>query len=291
MMNIALIGCGKMGSALATRIIQAGLPLIVHNRTPEKCQPLVDLGAELANSLQDAVKNADIVITSLYDDNSVLETTQHFVKCLKPGTIHMSTSTVSPSTSNLLQKLHEEKASHYIAANVLGVPKAALAGKLTTLVAGNNDAIEKCRFIFETYSEKILVIGKNAGDANVIKISLNYIILTSLELISELYVYSERNGLNLDIIHDFLMNFYAHPAIKLYIEKIKKRDFDQVNFDMRGGIKDLNIFQKSFADSGVVPELANIVCGRMIAALAQGLEKKDWSAIYEVVRRESGLEK
>ena len=83
---------------------------------------------------------------------------------------------------------------------------------------------------------------------------------------------------------------YGHPAFKRYIDKIYDRDFDEVNFDMIGGNKDISVFQEAFARVGVVPDFGNIIKSRFISALAHGMENKDWSGIYEIVRSQAGLE-
>jgi 3-hydroxyisobutyrate dehydrogenase-like beta-hydroxyacid dehydrogenase len=290
--KILLVGLGKMGAALATRILQGGFSLTVYNRSKGKAESLVAMGATEAMSLSDAVAVADIVITCLLDDAAVLSVTTGeagVLRHLKKGGVHVGTSTILPETSTQLSALHVEQGSFYVAANVLGVPKVALAGKLTSLVAGDAEAIKKVESVLKTYSENIMLVGDQPANANVMKVSVNYMLITVIELISELYVYSEKNNVDVSFIQGILHNIFAHPAPKLYIDKIKNRDFDEVNFDMRGGAKDVAIFQKAFAHSGVSPELANVVSGRFIAALAQGMEKKDWSGIYEIIRAEAGL--
>lgn len=80
-----------------------------------------------------------------------------------------------------------------------------------------------------------------------------------------------------------------HPAVHVYIDKIYHRDFDQVNFDMKGGNKDIHLFQKAFLDVGVIPDLATVFESKVTEALANRMENKDWSAVSEIVRRRSGL--
>jgi 3-hydroxyisobutyrate dehydrogenase-like beta-hydroxyacid dehydrogenase len=211
------------------------------------------------------------------------------LKYLKPGSIHIATATILPSTTQKLYELHKEHKVYYIAANVLGIPKVALAGKLTTFVAGDQSIIEKIQNILQTFAANIINVGNDPTHANVMKISANYILMTNLELISELYVYAEKNNMDLKILQEFLHNVYALPAAKLYIDKIKDRNFNEVNFDMHGGAKDVNVFQKAFSEAGVVPALAYVANSRFIAALANGMENKDWSAIYEIVRAQAGF--
>ena len=290
MKKITLIGLGKMGSALAKRILHAGFPLTVYNRTIEKIAPISELGAVAATSLQDAVSDADIVITSLLDDQAVLGITDGILAFLKTGAIHIGTSTILPKTAILLAELHQQRNCFYIAAPVLGVPKVANAGQLMTLCAGPQQQIEQVQSILESFSAQVLNLGEKVASANVLKICMNYSVVSAIELISELYAFAEKSGVETAIIQEALHHIYAHPGIKLYIDKIHDRDFDQVNFDMRGGNKDIALFQQAFTEAGVIPDIANAIKGKFTQALAQGMENKDWSAVSEIVRSRAGLE-
>jgi len=291
-MNVALIGLGKMGTVLGQRILLGNFPLTVYNRTAIKMQPLTHLGAKGAQTTQEAVQNADVVITCLFDDAAVLETVQGkqgFLSALKPNAIHIGTSTILPQTSKILSQLHKEQGSIYIAANVLGVPKVAQKGELTTIVAGDKQTIEKLTGLFHSYSSTIIHVGIEPFHANVVKICMNYLLASAIETMGEIYTFAEKNTVDLNIIHTLFHNVFAHPAFKLYIDKIKARNFEEVNFSLDGGFKDLRLFQTAFADARVVPDVANILMNKFLIALAQGMETKDWSAVTEVTRQQSGL--
>ena len=289
-MKVTLIGLGKMGSVLASRLLLAKVDLTVFNRTKEKMQPVIKAGAKGADSLKDAVKEADIVVTCLLDDQAVLATADEFLPFLPPGSIHIGTSTILPETSKELFELHQNKKSIYIAGNVLGVPKAAEKGALTSFVAGDADAIEKCKFIFQAYSAKILNVGSKPYEANVIKICMNYLLVSTIETMGELYTFAEKSEVDINIVNTLFHSVFAHPAFQLYVDKIKDRTFDDVNFELTGGFKDLSLFQQAFADARVVPDIANVIKDKFIIALAHHMEKKDWSAITEITRKLANLE-
>ncbi|HHF7365455.1 TPA: NAD(P)-dependent oxidoreductase [Legionella bozemanae] len=289
-MNITLIGLGKMGSVLAQRLLAADFNLTVFNRTAEKMIPLVKAGAKGADTIEEAVKDAKIIITCLLDDNAVLETVKSFVPMLSPQAIHIGASTILPETSKKLSALHEKQGSTYLAANVLGVPKVAARGELTTLVAGQKEIIEQCKPIFAAYSIKVISVGSQPFQANVIKICMNYFLVTAIEAMGELYAFAEKSEVDTSILNTLFHSVFAHPAFQLYVDKIKERDFDDVNFDMKGGLKDLNLFQQAFAQVGVVPDIANIIKDKFIIALAHHMDSKDWSGITEITRLQSNIE-
>ncbi len=291
-MKITLVGLGKMGSVLATRLLFANFDLTVFNRTHAKMQPLIEAGAKGADILKDSVNNSDVVITCLLDDEAVLESVageNGFISAMKPNAIHLGTSTILPATSQKLTQLHKTHGSIYLAGNVLGVPKAAKDGQLTTIVAGDPDAIEQCKPIFSAYSAKMINVGTEAYQANVVKICMNYFLVTVIETLGELYTFGEKSGVDLDILQALFHSIFAHPAFQLYVDKIKSRNFDDVNFDLKGGFKDINLFQKAFADVHVVPDMANVIQAKFISALAYNMGQKDWSSFTEMTRLQANL--
>lgn len=292
-MKVTLIGLGKMGSVLAKRLLLAHYDLTVFNRTVEKMRPLIDAGATGAASLTEAVAGADIIISCLLDDQAVLQTfteAEGFLSFLKPRSIHINTATILPETSKKLADLHQQKETIYLAGNVLGVPKVAELGELTTIVAGNANAIEKCKPLFQAYSSKIINVGTEPYQANVVKICMNYLLITTIEAMGELYTFAEKSGVDVNIINILLHSVFAHPSFKLYIDKIKMRDFEEVNFDLKGGNKDISLFQQAFAKAGVVPDIANVIRDKFIIALAHHMENQDWSAVTEITRKQANLD-
>lgn len=288
-MNIAFIGLGKMGSAMVERLLSANFKVTVFNRTASKATPLVALGASLAPTIAQAVEHADVVMSCLLNDEAVLEMANEAVHHMKPKAIHMCISTILPDTSEQLKALHEHYQSNFVSAVVLGIPKVVQKGESTVFCAGEEHNLKLVWPLLQSFSANVFPLGDNIKAANIMKICLNYSLATALELISELYTFAEKSGLDTEVVKKGLHQIYGHPAFKLYIDKIHARDFNDVNFSMLGGNKDLTIFQEAFARVGVVPELGNVIKGRFISALAQGMEEKDWSGIYEVVRNESGL--
>lgn len=104
---------------MAASIQRAGYGLVVYNRTQQKMQPLVESGARAARSPREAAAAGDIVITCLMDDSSVLENVtgeDGILAGMRPGAIHIGTSTITPKGSKQLAELHTAHGSYYVAA-------------------------------------------------------------------------------------------------------------------------------------------------------------------------------
>ncbi len=288
-MKTTLIGLGKMGTAVAERLLSVGHEVRIYNRTQTKMEPLLALGAIASDSINQAVKDAEIVMTVLLDDQAVLDVTNELVQNMRPNAIHIGLATILPDTAKNLAEKHKLHNSHYISATVLGVPAVAKQGKLTTFCAGSDAQLTKVMPLLEAISQEVIALGEQIFAPNVMKICMNYSLITTIELISELYVFAEKSGLATEVVQTALHKIYGHPAFKRYVDKIHERNFDEVNFDMIGGNKDVKIFQEAFYKVGLSPEIGNIVRARFVSALAQQMYNKDWSGIYEIIRAEAGL--
>jgi len=292
-MKVTVIGLGKMGSAMAKRIVQGGFDVTLYNRTPQKMAPLIQLGAKGADSIAQAVASADVVISSLFDDQALCDVCQAphgLIASLPSQAVHISTATILPATAQLIANAHADAGKQYVSAAVLGIPAVALAGNMQSFCAGTAQAQASVLPVLKSFCQEVNNLGTNPQAPLVMKVGLNYALITSLELISELYVFFEKSGVDTALMQEGLHQIYGHPGYKRYVDKIKERDFDHVNFDMLGGLKDASVFQKAFTDAGVAPRLGDLVKGRFISAVSNQMAHKDWSAIYDIVRQEAGLE-
>jgi 3-hydroxyisobutyrate dehydrogenase-like beta-hydroxyacid dehydrogenase len=289
-MKIAFIGLGNMGSGIAGCILKNGFDLVVYNRTREKMEPFLAKGAKGGSDLKDTVKDADVVITMLMDDKSVLDSVKTFVGSMKPGTIHIGLTTVSPECADEVAKLHTDSGTIYIAGPVVGRPNAAAAGELLTFLAGAKTAVDKATPVCRAYAKKVVYVSARHGAANTLKLCVNYTIISIIETFSEAFAFADKAGANLDSLKDFLEEAMGHPALKMYAGKLRARDFaGRGGFAMSGGLKDVTLMLKASGAIGVDFEIGKIIKRKMETAVANGMGEQDWSSIYEITRKNSGL--
>ena len=290
--RVAFIGLGNMGTGMASRILKSGYDLTVWNRTAAKADPLVAAGAKLAPAASAAAKDADLVITSLMDDASVLDMVNgELLKVMKPGAIHLCVTTISPECSDELSELHKNAGTRYLAGPVIGRPDAAAAGRLVTYLAGTHDAVETVKPVCDSYAMLTFEISDRPSVANCMKLVVNYAGASIIEILGETYAFAEKSGVDLAYVQRFFQMALAHPAMKMYAAKARKRDYkDDVGFAMSAGLKDVRLMLSAAGQAGVGFEIGKIIERKMLAALDSDLATADWSATCEVTRRESGLE-
>jgi len=288
-LSVACIGLGRMGSGIARNIQNAGLPLTVFNRTAEKMKLLVETGATGAHTAREAAAAADIVVTNLMDDASVLGAMlgeNGILAGMRPGAIHIGTTTISPALSTELRELHRANGSHYVAGPVAGRPDAAAAGKLFTFVAGKPEWLERCRPVMNAYANRIIPMGEDPAIAMSMKLVGNFMVASLIELIGEAYVFAESRGVDPSILTAMFNQFM--PAAAEYVDRICRRDFDRAGFTLDGGTKDVTLILQAAAEVRAPLSYASIVRDKCLAAQARGLGHLDWSVLTETSRIDAG---
>src|SRR5258708_39479918 len=136
--TVGFIGLGGMGLAMPTNLLKAGFGLRVYNRTAEKARPLLEQVARIARTPAEAVEPGGIVVTMVSDDRAVEEVTlgaNGLLGRLGDG-IHLSMSTIAPSTARRLAGLHGERGGRYVASPVFRKPEGAARAKLWIATSG-----------------------------------------------------------------------------------------------------------------------------------------------------------
>ena len=291
--NVGVIGLGRMGTEIAKNIIKSGFNLVVYNRTADNTHALAEAGAIVTASPKEAASKSDVILTSLRDDAALLEVVngeKGILSSLRPGTIHIGTSTISPSLSTTLDGMHDAQGSLYLAAPVLGNPAAAKEGKLTTFVAGDNTAIKSCKRLLNSYCQRVIEVGNEHAKANILKLSANYVMLTILDVMGQVYALAEKSNIDLQLVNELLEMIFAYPGLKQYAKRIRTRDFDNVGFDLLSAFKDVQLILQASSDVRVPLSYANNIKDKYIAAIANDMDKKDWISIYHITRMLAGLE-
>jgi 3-hydroxyisobutyrate dehydrogenase-like beta-hydroxyacid dehydrogenase len=178
------------------------------------------------------------VISSVADDASlqgVVSGPDGVLAGLRPGAIHVGTSTVSPDLSDELAALHAAAGGRYLAGPVVGRVPAAEAAQLVTFVAGDAEAIEAVRAVITTYAPRMLVVGERQSQAAVAKLIANFLGASGMDLIGQSLAWAEKSGLPPALVPQMLSGFFGNPATREYIAKIGERDFDTSASRRRAG--------------------------------------------------------
>ncbi len=288
-LTIACIGLGRIGAGIARNVQASGCRFVVYNRTAEKMEPFAAAGAEAARTAREAAMKADVVITSLMDDNSVFDTLLGDVGILaaiRRGAIHIGTSTISPRASVRIAQLHNELGSHYLAAPVAGRPNAAAAGRLYTFVAGAPEIVERARPVLERYTQQIVLLGEDPAAAASMKLVGNFFAASLLEIMGQAFAFAAKRGVlapTAAMVKGFL------PPMEEYVDRIADRKYEQPGFTLDAGLKDVRLILEAAGEVHVPLPFGSVIRDKCLAAQAHGFSQQDWCAFTEIARLEAGI--
>jgi 3-hydroxyisobutyrate dehydrogenase-like beta-hydroxyacid dehydrogenase len=185
--KISYLGLGTMGAGMASNLLMAGYQLTVWYRSAEKCKPFAKNGARAAESPADAVRDVDLVIYCLSNDQVVQEVvfgTNGILTGIKAGQIVTDMSTVLPATSLREQAAYSKRGVDFLDAPVFGSKQESAEAKLWIMAAGNKAIFEKVKPVIRKLGQTVHYFGKN-GNAVAMKLVGNLIVALELEALSE----------------------------------------------------------------------------------------------------------
>lgn len=290
-MKIGFMGLGAMGQAIAMRLLDAGHELVVYNRTKEKTRPFVEKGAKAAETPAALAAQVDLVISMLFDDATTQAACfgeQGIATTMRPDAVHICCSTLSLDQICLLRDGHAKQGQGFLMANVLGRPPAAEAGELFVLAAGEAALIERYEPVFACIGQRLFVVGPDPLQAGLIKLSLNFMIYTTIEQMAEVFVLNEKLGTDPSIVFDIMTNsFFTAPVHRNYGSLMVEQAYDNPGAPMSLGLKDVKMAINAAAALSTSIPYANIVRDRMDRSIEAGDEARDFVVLIEQVRRDN----
>jgi 3-hydroxyisobutyrate dehydrogenase-like beta-hydroxyacid dehydrogenase len=290
-MKTGFIGLGRMGSAMATNLLKAGHDVTVFNRSPEKREPLVKLGAHEAAHISDACQG-DVVITMLADDNAVSGVVSGkggVIESLAKGAIHISMSTISVALSKELARTHAAAGLRFVAAPVFGRPEAAAGAKLFIVAGGDPGTIKACQPLFEAIGQKTTVISEEPQAANLVKLSGNFLIASAIEALGEAIALIGKAGIDRNAYVELLTStIFPAPAYRIYGKLIAAGKFEPAAFTAPLGYKDVRLAQAAADELRVPMPLGSLLHERFLRLLARDGDNLDWAAIGGLAALDAG---
>lgn len=277
---------------MARNLLRAGHRVTVYNRSPEKAQALSGDGAQQAGSPAEAARDAEAVFTMLSDDHALSEVAfaqNGIASALKPGAAHISSSTISTALSRRLAEQHAANKQVYVSAPVFGRPEAAEAKKLIVIPAGDRDAIERYRPLFDAIGRATFVVGTEPSQANLVKLCGNFMIASMLEAFAETFATMEKAGIKRSLFLDVISELFGSPVYKNYGTVVAEQKFEPAGFALKLGFKDVRLAIEAAQELNVPLPLGSLIRDHLISAMAHGQEEWDWSSLALVASRNAGI--
>ena len=292
-MKVGFIGVGRMGGAIAGRLRDAGLDLVVYDSTPAMTRPFADAGVRVAGGVGECCGDRDIVVTMLPDDPALEAVTLGdggIAASLAQGGIHMMMGTHGPAAVAACAARHEACGQAGIATPVLGRPDVAAAGQLGLVVGGAPAVAERCKGVIEAVSRRVFVAGDRPEHAAIAKLANSLVLACAIEAMGEGFSLVRKYGVDARVLYDVMTEgLFAAPAYKGYGKLIAEEDWGTVGFTAALGLKELRLILAA-ADHGHVPLPAgHVLHDRLVSLVANGGGASDWAAIAREQAKGAGL--
>ncbi|MDQ7799984.1 MAG: 2-hydroxy-3-oxopropionate reductase [Armatimonadota bacterium] len=284
-MRVGFVGLGIMGKPMARNLLRAGYPVTVHNRSRPPVDELVAEGAADGGSPRGVAEQSEVVITMLPDTPDVEQVTfgpQGLVEGLRPGSVLVDMSTISPVATRSIAARLRERGVEMLDAPVSGGQRGAEEGTLSIMVGGDPQTFERVRPLFQALGKSVVHVGP-VGAGQVCKACNQVVVALTLQAVAEALVLAERNGVDPARVRQALLGGFAGSRIlEVHGQRMLEGNY-QPGFRARLHHKDLRIALETGRSAGV-PMLGTALVHELLGAVvARGWGDLDHSALARLV--------
>jgi 3-hydroxyisobutyrate dehydrogenase-like beta-hydroxyacid dehydrogenase len=288
--RIGFIGLGHMGSHMVVRLIDAGYPLTVYDRTKQKAQEIAQRGAVVAETPRDLAASCQVVMSCVTNDEAledVMFGPDGALAGAHKGNVFIDMSTVSPDASRHLYAAAKEKGVPMLDAAVSGSVPQVEEGALVIFVGGEQAVFEQCKPILSVLGKQCFYIG-GSGMGTSMKLVVNTLLGLGLQAVAEAIILGEKSGIEKGKLLDVLgQTTVIAPAHKSKLDNVRKEEYP-ANFALPLMFKDFGLIMKQ-AEALAVPMPATAAAHQMYAAaMAKGMED-DYSVVIKFMEELTGL--
>ncbi|WP_190217980.1 NAD(P)-dependent oxidoreductase [Streptomyces griseosporeus] len=282
-LTVSVLGTGIMGAAMARNLARAGHSVRVWNRTRAKAEPLTADGATVAATPAEAVRDADVVLTMLYDGDAALAVMRDAAPALRSGTAWVQSTTAGLESVPALAAFAREHGLVFFDAPVLGTRQPAEAGQLTVLAAGPADERPKVVPVLDAIGARTVWTGEDGAEAGATRLKLvaNSWVLAATAATGEALALSKALGVDPQRFFELIAGGpldmgYLHAKADLVLGD----RLTPPQFAVATAAKDARLIVAAGEANGVRLDVAAASAARLERAAAQGHADEDMAAAY-----------
>jgi 3-hydroxyisobutyrate dehydrogenase-like beta-hydroxyacid dehydrogenase len=288
-MKVAVVGTGRMGSAMARALARGGASMVLHNRTPDSARALAEeLGAEVTATAAEAAAAADVAITMLADDDAVRamwDGPSGLVAGAHGDGVLVDMSTVPPDTLAPFEAAVRERGSGILDAPVSGSTTLAESGQLTIMAGGTARDLERARAALDLVAKQVTHVGP-LGSGAALKLAVNALIFALTTSLSEALVLAEKAGIDRAMAYDvFASSAAGAPFVGYKRDAYVHPEGTPVAFSLDLAAKDLRLIIGLAQQLGVPVPQADVNQQIIAEASAQLGGDRDASAVAVHLRQ------
>ncbi|GAA6135863.1 NAD(P)-dependent oxidoreductase [Oceaniserpentilla sp. 4NH20-0058] len=286
MAKIGFIGIGLMGLPMCKRLLTAGESLWVYNRNEAKCQLLVELGAQQADSIESLSQVVDIIMLCVSDTQAVQAVAQAIFSALKPDQVIVDFSSISPDATQELAQQANAKGAHWVDCPVSGGVAGAQAGTLAMMAGGNGQVIQQLEPVLMNLGQRLTHMGES-GSGQTTKICNQMIVSCNVLVLAEVMAMAKRAGVDATKIPQALKGGFADSTpLQLTGTRMAVQDFDEIKWHVKTLLKDLDMANLLAKELGSAIPMAGLGAELMRQHASKGYAEQDpatFVAMYESI--------
>lgn len=282
MAEVAVLGVGRMGAAMARKLVEGGHQVTVWNRTVATADSVADeIHASVVHSPGEAVASVELVI-SMLASGTVTESillSEEVLQALRPGTRVCDMATSGVATAVNLDRALGERGIAFIDAPVSGSVPSVLGGQLLVMASGRKSEVDDVAPILMAFAKRVAYLGP-AGAGQSMKLAVNLVVHSLNAALAEALTLAAGAGVSADVAYDVLLDSSVAAPYVVY----KKQAFldDQAPVAMSLGLtnKDLKLITEFAAEHGIQASVVQAVQDEVAAACAAGYDAQDMAALF-----------
>jgi len=280
---VAVLGTGRMGSAIARRLARLGYVLVLWNRTREKAEELAsEVGARAVDRPFDAVQEAQAVVLALADDDALYSVLSGFHRL--DGALVVNTGTITPQTARRAASFVEGLGGCYVESPIVGGPRAVEAGEATGIVAGRRVCLAQARSLLSDLFKRVVHVGEDPGAAAALKLSFNSLLISTVEALAEALALAEAYGVEKGLLGEVLEGTVFREVANKYLDRVTGPVGGGASFTLDLALKDLEYAARAAYHAGVpVPGVRGSEEAYAFA-VREGLGKEDYTRVYRALK-------
>ncbi|MBA4242690.1 NAD(P)-dependent oxidoreductase [Ectopseudomonas hydrolytica] len=287
---LAFAGIGLMGLPMTRRLLAAGYPLTLWNRTPDKCAPLLELGAHRVENPAELCRDASVVMLCLANTEVVREVVfgpGGIVEGARPGQLLVDFSSLEPAaTREMAAELEARTGMRWVDAPVSGGTPGAEAGTLAIMAGGRDEDVERVRPVLAHLGQRLTRMGE-VGAGQVTKVCNQMIVACNALVIAEVVALAERSGVDASLIAPALAGGFADSKpLQILAPQMAASQFEPIKWHVRTLLKDLDTAVKLSREQGSATPMSGLAAQLMRLHGSQGNLERDPATLVELLREQ-----
>ena len=285
MQRIGFVGIGLMGRQMGQRLLTAGFPLQIWNRSKEKARELLAAGAQWGDSPAACARAADVLITMVTESKASEEVIcgrDGVLAGAHPGLILIDMASIAPEMSRSLAARAGARGVAMLDAPVTGNPKVAADGKLGIMAGGPKEAYDACLPVFQAMGVKIIHVGEN-GKGTTLKLINNLILGVAIEAVAEALVLAGKAGIDpVKVLEITSVGGARTGAMETRGARMIRHDFSP-HFSANNMYKDLSQAMQLAGEVGAFLPATGIALEMLRAVKNQGRGELDSCSVMTII--------